>query len=75
MANGVETMPTTLRKHGEARRWKNKREAFSKKIACQFTPEQFSQINTFADSKMIPFAAAVRRLIFEAEALPSREAK
>ena len=39
--------------------------ALCKKIACQFTPDQFHRINAYADSKGIAFAAAVRRLIFE----------
>lgn len=43
---------------------KSGRLSFPKKIACQFTVEQFQQINAFADSEGITFAAAVRRLIF-----------
>lgn len=67
MAQGVETIADWSRSR---HRNKSVCMALSKKIACQFTPDQFHRINSFADSKGISFAAAVRRLIFENEALP-----
>ena len=47
-----------------SRSWKGKQKGYSKKIACQFTVEQFSRINSYADSRGMTFAAAVRDLIF-----------
>ena len=70
MAHGVDTVPEWQLKNRGARRWKDKRSAFSKKIAVQFTPDQFARINAYCDSKGISFAAAVRRLIFEKDDLP-----
>ena len=67
MAAGVDVIPVWTR---QRRPSKKPDLAFSKKIACQFTPDQFHRINSFADSKGISFAAAVRRLIFEDEVLP-----
>ena len=67
MAAGVETIGPLTR---QRRPSKKPDLAFSKKIACQFTPDQFHRINSFADSKGISFAAAVRRVIFENEVLP-----
>ena len=64
MALGVDTAATW---HLNARSARRKEPAlvFRKKIACQFTADQFHKINSFADGKGISFAAAVRRLIFE----------
>jgi len=57
MANGTDIFYSTTRKL-------RSQIIYSKKIACQFTPEQFARINAYADARGTTFAGAVRDLIF-----------